>query len=98
MSERPLPRSPAWEALCERCGRCCFEKIEYEGVVYYTDRPCPHLDPATRLCRVYAQRHRVHPACVPLDESILDRGILPGDCPYVRGRPGVRHPRLWDGD
>ncbi|TYP00106.1 hypothetical protein EDC39_101266 [Geothermobacter ehrlichii] len=98
MKERPAPQSPVWEALCERCGRCCFEKIEYEGEVYYTDRPCPHLDPETRLCRVYDQRHRIHPECVPLDETILDMGVLPGDCPYVRGRTGVKHPRLWDED
>ncbi|MDY6848197.1 MAG: hypothetical protein SV239_03590 [Thermodesulfobacteriota bacterium] len=72
-----------WEARCRRCGRCCYEKIEYEGEVYYTDRPCEKLDLVTRLCTVYEQRETARPGCVRLTPEIAARGILPADCPYV---------------
>ena len=85
-----------WEAKCRRCGRCCFEKIEFEGTVYYTDVPCEHLDPETRLCRVYARRHAVRPDCAPLSPRLLRRGLLPGDCPYVAGIAGYVGPQLWE--
>ncbi|RMF46615.1 MAG: hypothetical protein D6751_04760 [Deltaproteobacteria bacterium] len=96
--DRLKPGSPEWEAVCERCGRCCCEKIEYEGVVYYTDRLCPHLDPETRQCRVYPDRRKVQPDCVALDQSHLDLGILPHDCPYVAGRSNARKPLPWPED
>ena len=45
-----------WESVCCRCGRCCYEKIDFEGRIYYTGIPCQFLDTQTRLCRVYAER------------------------------------------
>ena len=84
-----------WEAVCQRCGRCCFEKIEFEGEIYYTATPCPYLDLDTRLCRVYSERHRLKPDCAPLKPEILKAGMLPQDCPYVAGLPDYRAPRLW---
>lgn len=72
-----------WEELCRRCGRCCYEKIEFEGDIYYTDDPCEHLDPATRLCRIYPDRCRLRPGCVALTPQLVRQGLLPDDCPYV---------------
>jgi hypothetical protein len=93
-----LPRDAAWEARCRRCGRCCYEKVEYAGEVFYTDTPCEHLDPATRLCAVYPRRHRARPGCAPLTPENIRQGILPADCPYVEGIPGYRAPHLRDED
>ncbi|NCO52288.1 MAG: hypothetical protein GW875_09335, partial [Deltaproteobacteria bacterium] len=46
--------SSAWEALCHRCGQCCFEKgIDGKGRIIETGVPCRHLDIHSRLCRVY---------------------------------------------
>jgi hypothetical protein len=86
----------AWEARCRRCGRCCFEKLESDGEIYYTDVPCEKLDLATRLCTVYERRHELRRGCAPLTPAVLRRGILPADCPYVAAIPGYRGPRLWD--
>ena len=72
-----------WEDRCLRCGQCCYEKLEFEGVIYYTDEPCEHLDIGTNLCRVYKERHHVRDGCVPIDKKIIDAGILPLDCSYV---------------
>jgi uncharacterized cysteine cluster protein YcgN (CxxCxxCC family) len=85
-----------WENRCRRCGRCCYEKIDFEGEIYYTDEPCEFLDPATNLCRVYADRHVKKPDCSPLTPRQLRRGLLPADCPYVASIPGYKPPLLWD--
>lgn len=85
-----------WDALCRRCGRCCYEKLEFEGQVYYTDTPCDKLDPETALCTVYTSRHTAKPQCMALTQASLDRGILPADCPYVADIPNYNAPRLWD--
>ena len=87
-----------WEARCRRCGRCCYEKIEYEGNVYYTDRPCEKLDLATRLCTVYQQRETLRPGCVRLTPEIAARGILPAECPYVADIPDYQWPYCCNGD
>ena len=83
-----------WEALCRRCGRCCYEKIDFEGTIYYTDTPCQHLDPVSKLCRVYPRRDRVRKGCVRLSPESLAQGILPADCPYVAGIDNYRAPVL----
>lgn len=90
--------TPHWENRCRRCGRCCYEKIDYQGEIYYTDIPCNHLDPATRLCTVYSERHRLRPGCVPLTPKIVAAGILPADCPYVQGLADYRSPHLFPPD
>ncbi len=90
--------SASWEERCRRCGRCCYEKIEYEGRVYYTDQPCDRFDPATRLCTVYEDRLRLKAECVPLTREMLQHGILPSDCPYVADISGYNAPQLWDED
>ena len=85
-----------WEARCRRCGRCCYEKIEHEGRVYYTDTPCDKFDPKTALCTVYPERHLVMAQCMELTSEALLRGILPADCPYVSDISGYNAPLLWD--
>ena len=79
---------PAWEKICERCGRCCYEKYEYRSRVFYTKTPCPQLDLKTRLCRVYDRRAEAHPDCVRLTPELVRAGILPADCPYVKRLDG----------
>jgi uncharacterized cysteine cluster protein YcgN (CxxCxxCC family) len=72
-----------WDSICRRCGRCCHEKIDFEGRIYYTAIPCQFLDTQTKLCRVYAERDRQRPGCVRLTDATLAKGFLPSDCPYV---------------
>ncbi len=48
-----------WEAVCRKCGRCCYEKVDLGGgIIHYTDEPCVHLDTETNLCKVYEQTRR----------------------------------------
>ena len=85
-----------WEDLCRRCGRCCFEKIEFSGRVYYTRVPCEFLDLQTRQCRVYPVRSRRRPGCVPLTPEVTAGGYLPADCPYVTEVKDYSAPVLLD--
>jgi hypothetical protein len=88
----------SWENRCQRCGRCCYEKIEFEGEIYYTETPCEFLDQGTSLCRVYATRHIDKPDCSPLTPRQVKRGLLPADCPYVKDFPDYKSPQLFEDD
>jgi uncharacterized cysteine cluster protein YcgN (CxxCxxCC family) len=79
-------RSARWEALCLRCGKCCYEK-DIEGLKVVTNyrRPCVHLDISTRLCTVYENRFKLCPQCrrMTLRHAMFVRW-LPESCGYVR--------------
>lgn len=72
-----------WDAICVRCARCCYEKIDFNGKIFYTEKPCAQLDPVTRECRVYRQRNQIEPDCQRLTPETIGAGLLPADCPYV---------------
>ena len=76
------------DELCERCGRCCIlhaYKTEKGVEVIY----CEHLDPETKLCKVYKDRFK-H-GCLTVMEGIL-AGVFPKDCPYVRNLKNYEEP------
>jgi hypothetical protein len=79
-------RRSTWEALCRRCGRCCYEK-EIQGLITITnyDRPCRHLDTSSRTCTVYENRLETCPQCrkMTLWHALFVRW-LPESCGYVR--------------
>lgn len=74
-----------WEALCRRCGQCCFEKqVDENGRVLTTRTPCRFLDIHTRLCRIYHERTEVEFDCLRLTpELVPSLAWLPVDCAYV---------------
>lgn len=74
-----------WEAICNRCGKCCYEKVDLGGgVIRYLDEPCKHLDTATNLCKVYRTRQKDEPDCISLTEDLVrSLGWLPEDCAYL---------------
>ncbi len=96
MSEDLQNDSEKWESICCRCGRCCYEKVDFEGRIYYTELPCEFLDTETNLCRVYTERDVKRPGCVRLTDEILPKGIMPADCPYVSDIENYPAPSLLD--
>jgi len=81
-----MTKDQDWEEICDRCGKCCYEKVDLgAGHVVYTDEPCSHLDTTTNLCKVYDRRHELVPDCISLTEKLV-RSLhwLPPDCAYVR--------------
>ncbi|HKL25437.1 MAG TPA: hypothetical protein VJ910_04365 [Desulfuromonadales bacterium] len=73
-----------WEAICRRCGLCCFEKsVDERGRVTTTAVACRHLDVISRQCRVYHKRLDVGEGCVKLTPEIVAQADwLPEVCAY----------------
>lgn len=86
-----------WEALCDRCGRCCLHKLEDEetGEVYTTSVACRLFDNHNCCCLNYSQRVKLVPACKPLSSEVIDLFIyLPKTCAYRLLSEG-RHLEWW---
>lgn len=86
--ERPLTQltAPEWEALCDGCGKCCLNKIEYEdtGEVEYTRVACRLLDDATCRCSQYSIRHQFVPDCIRITSKTIAKVAywMPATCAY----------------
>ncbi|ABL71730.1 MULTISPECIES: YcgN family cysteine cluster protein [Paracoccus] len=94
--ELPLARldKEEWEALCDGCGKCCLNKIEYEdtGELAFTRVACRLLDGQTCQCSSYHNRHDFVPDCVVLTPKKLKEIAwwLPSTCAYrlrAEGKP-----------
>ena len=74
-----------WESLCDGCGMCCVNKLEYEGTgeLAQTDTCCKLLDPRTARCRDYKNRKKIVPDCIQLTPSVVAKmDWLPKTCAY----------------
>jgi len=76
--------SDTWEQHCEKCGLCCFEKIEEEdGTIFFTATPCRYLDVVTRKCKIYPRRFEIYPECIQLTETLVRKLTwLHDECGY----------------
>lgn len=74
-----------WESLCDGCGKCCLEKIQWEGTndIDYTDVACKLLDIETCQCSNYPERDKHVSNCVRLDANNIE-GLfwMPKTCAY----------------
>lgn len=81
-----------WEALCDRCGRCCALKLEDAdtGEVHYTSVTCRLFDLDTCRCGNYALRRQLVEGCVTLTPDSLEEATswLPRSCAYRRLHEG----------
>ena len=81
------------EDLCKRCGECCYIKIKIGGDMIISDVPCPYLDEASKLCKVYERRHDFNQYCAQAEDAVL-QGFAPTNCGYApEGYRGARHPK-----
>ena len=94
-----------WEALCDGCGKCCLNKIEYEddGSVDFTCVACRMLDGQSCQCSSYPNRHDFVPDCIVLTPGKLDEisWWLPATCAYrlrAEGKPLYPWHHLISGD
>ncbi len=75
-----------WEALCDGCGKCCLNKLEFEdtGEVAFTRVACRLLDGETCQCSNYPNRKQFVPECVVLTPKTLPKVAywLPRTCAY----------------
>ena len=94
-----------WEALCDGCGKCCLNKIEYEDTneLAFTRVACKLLDGEECRCSSYPNRHDYVPDCVVLTPRKLAEIAwwLPATCAYRlrhEGRPLYDWHHLISGD
>lgn len=94
-----------WEALCDGCGKCCLNKIEYEdtGELAFTRVACKLLDGQTCQCSSYPNRHDFVPDCIVLTPKKLKEIAwwLPATCAYrlrSEGKPLLPWHYLISGD
>lgn len=86
--ELPLAKlsSEEWEALCDGCGKCCLNKLEFEDTneLAFTRVACKLLDGETCRCMKYETRHRYVPECVTLSRDKIDDIAywMPETCAY----------------
>ncbi|MBW6507329.1 MAG: YcgN family cysteine cluster protein [Rhodobacteraceae bacterium] len=86
--ELPLGKltAPEWEALCDGCGKCCLNKLEFEddGELAFTRVACRLLDGATCRCTSYENRHQFVPECVRMTPASIKAGAywMPSTCAY----------------
>lgn len=76
-----------WDALCNRCGKCCYQRsISDSGeVVVDYSAPCFFLDKETHLCSVFEHRFEIYPYCGSVNFfRALFYPLLPPDCAYVK--------------
>ncbi|MCO4771326.1 MAG: hypothetical protein KDA24_14930 [Deltaproteobacteria bacterium] len=71
-----------WEALCNRCGACCYESRWTDTGWEDTGVPCEYLDAESKLCGAYGKRFDVEPDCIRVTASVVLSGILPPECSY----------------
>jgi len=74
-----------WESLCDGCGRCCLQKLEYEqtGEIRYTCIVCRYFHETTCRCTRYAERNELVPTCLCLRPETLGAiRFLPDTCAY----------------
>lgn len=82
------------EALCTRCGKCCYKKVILGRTVFITPFPCEFLDTETNTCTVYANRYEKNPNCLPVVDA-MRHNAFPADCGYVEaGAPAGYRPAL----
>ncbi|MBN1234116.1 MAG: hypothetical protein JXA60_12235 [Candidatus Coatesbacteria bacterium] len=75
-----------WEAICLKCGSCCFEKYyDSNGRLIFTDIPCQYLDMESMLCKIYKNRFEINPECKKLKLSqVKSKRYLPSKCAYLK--------------
>ena len=73
-----------WELLCDGCGKCCLNKLECKGKIYFTNVHCRFLNPKNCLCRIYQNRFEAVKDCRNIDLKAIRESPrwLPKTCAY----------------
>jgi hypothetical protein len=76
-----------WESLCDGCGMCCVNKLEYEGTgeLAQTDTCCKLLDPKTARCKDYKNRKKIVPDCIQLTPKVVAKDGLAAQDLWLTG-------------
>ena len=99
-----LEKAKPLEDYCTNCGACCHAGVNVnKGIqqfrVLVHDLPCKHLvwKGTESTCSVYGERRDKAKWCADLPE-MLEKGLVPGDCPYVENLEGYRSTLILEDD
>lgn len=99
-----LKKSQPIEDYCTNCGACCHAGVDInKGLqqfrVLVNELPCKHLvwKGMKSTCAVYGERHHKAKWCADLPE-MLEKGLVPRDCPYVENLEGYRPTLILEDD
>ena len=84
-----------WEALCDRCGKCCLVKLEDENSrdIYYTNISCKLLCVTSATCKNYKDRKKIVKDCTTLNYKNIDAlKWMPNTCSYKLINEGKKLP------
>ena len=93
-----------WEALCDRCGKCCLIKLQddQDNGIMYTNIICKNYNIKESKCSDYKNRRSKVIDCVSLtSQNVQDFDWLPESCAYrlrARGRSLPHWHHLVSGD
>ena len=73
-----------WELLCDGCGKCCLNKLEFRGKFCFTNTYCRFLDAQSCLCKIYEHRFEKVSDCRDITlEAVREKPRwLPKTCAY----------------
>ena len=84
-----------WEALCDRCGKCCLVKLEDENSrdIYYTNISCKLLCVTSATCTNYKNRKKIVKDCTSLSyKNVAALKWMPSTCSYRLINEGKKLP------
>lgn len=74
-----------WESLCDGCGRCCLNKLEFQDTmeIHFTNVVCKLLDSDSCRCKDYPNRKKKVSDCIQLSPKVLESlSCMPDTCAY----------------
>ena len=75
-----------WEAICDRCGKCCLIKLENDDTleVSYTKIACRLFDHSDCKCGNYDIRKKLVSVCIILNNETIKNSFswMPSTCAY----------------
>lgn len=74
-----------WESLCDRCGKCCLEKLENFTTkdVFFTSIACDYLEIPKVKCKDYKNRFKLDVDCSAIKDFFPKKiHYLPKSCSY----------------
>ncbi|MFI3241569.1 MAG: YcgN family cysteine cluster protein [Alphaproteobacteria bacterium] len=73
-----------WESLCDCCGKCCLNKLDYGDEICWTNTHCRFFDLKNCNCKVYENRLEAQSDCkqITLEEIRKNPRWLPKTCAY----------------
>ncbi len=85
--------SEEWEALCDRCGKCCLIKLEDKDTleIFYTNISCKLLCTKDAKCLNYSERKNIVKDCIKISYKNVNKlKWMPQSCAYrliYEGKP-----------